>query len=572
MPNRIFLFLVFLSNVLYADLPHEYFIELNLKLSKAINHKNVINEIRKEEFQKFKNTGNEDYLLAFKYASLYFYDLKKNGVQFFITSNEVLKLNNGKYPIITTEANNSIANYLEGFSPEISLKYINEAIANELQYNKKSILIPHLYHFKGKLYFNLKEYNQALYFFRLALSHYKSSDYLYISSMHNNFGLVFAKQKQYKKSIEEFEKSLSYLPKILNITEEVLDFKYLVYSNLGEVYYDLSDRKNTLYNWGKVLDYLKLNPQKVNERSALIFNLYHCYSNQSLFRERDDLIIFLKKVYESNIELNDEFKKVFASILLDYSFKMGNVSDAEFYAQKLNDLNEKNAHLKKEQFAEISNLLNKNIIENVNQKFDYQVERQNRKIFWMSFIFFLIIVIFVATYILLYNKRKKDKQLFVSKNLISEQQKKLMEQDLLIKNEKIKNLHLNLNLKQETEKVFLDKIKKVRKSDAENAEQVLRELYFDMNNLIGIDKKSIGFSDESSAENKQFIKLLSDKYPFLNEQELQFCVYFRLDLSAKEISVLEKITDGSVRVYKSKIKSKLGLKKDESLIEFLKSI
>lgn len=572
MPHRIFLFLVFFANVLHANLPQEYFIELKLKLSKAFNQKNIINKIREEEFQKFKNSGNEDYLLAYKYATLYFYDLKKDGVQFFITSNEVLKLNNARYPIITTEANNSIANYLEGFSPEISLKYINEAISNELRYNEKSDLIPHLYHFKGKLYFNLKNYDQALHFFQLALNHYKSTDYLYISSMHNNFGLVFAEQKNYKKSIAEFEKALSYLSKLNMDTDEELDFKYLIFSNLGEVYHDLSDNKNALYNWEKVLHYLILNPRKVNERPSLIFNLYNCYSNQSLLQKRDDLILFLKKVNGSKIELNDEFNKVYASILLDYSFKKANIKDAEFYSQRLNELNEKNANWKKEQFAKISNLLNKNIIENVNQKFDYQVERQNRKIFWMSLTFFLIVVIFVTTYILLYNKRKKDKQLYISKNLISDQQKRLMEQDLLIKNEKIKNLHLNLNLKQETEKVFLDKIKKVRKSDAENVEQVLRELYFDMNNLIGIDKKSIGFSEESSTENKQFITLLSEKYPFLNEQELQFCVYFRLDLSAKEISVLEKITDGSVRVYKSKIKSKLGLKKDESLVEFLKSI
>ena len=93
-----------------------------------------------------------------------------------------------------------------------------------------------------------------------------------------------------------------------------------------------------------------------------------------------------------------------------------------------------------------------------------------------------------------------------------------------------------------------------------------------MNNLINIDKRNIDFTDENTKENKNFVKKLSEEYPQLSIQELQLCVYFRLNLNAKEISMLEKISDGTVRVYKSKIKAKMGLEKDTNLEDILKQI
>lgn len=54
----------------------------------------------------------------------------------------------------------------------------------------------------------------------------------------------------------------------------------------------------------------------------------------------------------------------------------------------------------------------------------------------------------------------------------------------------MRNLHLNLNIKQETAKAFLEKIKKARKSNINNPENILKELYFDLNNFINIDKKT----------------------------------------------------------------------------------
>ncbi|KXH85890.1 helix-turn-helix transcriptional regulator [Chryseobacterium kwangjuense] len=59
------------------------------------------------------------------------------------------------------------------------------------------------------------------------------------------------------------------------------------------------------------------------------------------------------------------------------------------------------------------------------------------------------------------------------------------------------------------------------------------------------------------------------KFPFLTTQEKKFCVYYKLNLSSKEISLLEGVTEGTVRVYKTRIKNKMGI--DNDLFTFLNS-
>ena len=50
------------------------------------------------------------------------------------------------------------------------------------------------------------------------------------------------------------------------------------------------------------------------------------------------------------------------------------------------------------------------------------------------------------------------------------------------------------------------------------------------------------------------------------------CNYFRLNMPSKEIASIEGITDGTVRVYKNKIKNKIGLSQLDSLNEYLVNI
>jgi len=226
----------------------------------------------------------------------------------------------------------------------------------------------------------------------------------------------------------------------------------------------------------------------------------------------------------------------------------------------------------REIMGDLNEILNSTIINSINQKYDYKIHSQKVRTLWIILISIVIISFLIYFVISTVKKRKIENEINSQQKIISEQNELILQQNVKIQDEKIKNLHLNLNLKQETAKAFLEKIKKARKSNINDPENILKELYFDLNNLVHIDKKNDNYIEESTSENQNFVKKLSEKYPQLSNQELQLCVYFRLNLSAKEISMLEKISDGTVRVYKSKIKAKMGLEKDTNLEDTLKQI
>lgn len=117
----------------------------------------------------------------------------------------------------------------------------------------------------------------------------------------------------------------------------------------------------------------------------------------------------------------------------------------------------------------------------------------------------------------------------------------------------------------------MENLRKIKKAKDIDTEQMLRDLMFKLNNLMQIDKRNNDLINESSTENRLFLEKLAAKYPDLTKKELGLCTYFRMKLSSKEISSLEDTTTGTVRVYKTKIKNKLGLGREEDLTAFLNS-
>jgi len=69
-----------------------------------------------------------------------------------------------------------------------------------------------------------------------------------------------------------------------------------------------------------------------------------------------------------------------------------------------------------------------------------------------------------------------------------------------------------------------------------------------------------------------FTHQLKKYHPQLSDQEIALCNHFRMNKASKEIAQIEGITDGTVRVYKNKIKNKIGLSQMDSLNVYLMNI
>lgn len=388
--------------------------------------------------------------------------------------------------------------------------------------------------------------------------------------MYNNFGLVYIKKDESNNAIQEFKKALEILTKKKNMTHQEHLFFLHISENLAEAYIKNGNRNEAQALLENLFNQNKNRENLVRDLVIICKDLYGVYKSDQNTGKMNVIIDYLKNSEKKSPDFDTRL--LISETLTDYYFNLKNYNEAKVYHFKTLQIKDEMIADNKEMMGYLNEALNKTIIKNINQKYDNEIHSQKVQRSWIILIGIIIISFLTYFFISTFKKRKIEKEMNAQQKTISDQKELILQQNLKLQEEKIRNLHLNLNIKQETAKAFLEKIKKARKSNLNNPESILKELYFDLNNLINIDKRNIDFTEQNSVENQNFIKKLSEQYPILSEQELQLCVYFRLNLSAKEISMLEKITDGSVRVYKSKIKSKMNIPKEKSIEESLQNI
>lgn len=548
----------------------EYLRQLKKKIEFNINHNKPLKNISDAEEEKFTNTKDSIYYVSHKYALIFFlgHD-EKNKIKHFIALTDLLRANRNRFSIVTTDVYFAMATQLENYSQDMSFDYINKSIENE-EKTVKSRSLPHLYHFKGRLYYNIGNYDKSLEYFKKALLLYLPEEYLYISSMHNNFGLVYEEQKKTDKAIQEYKIARNILLEKKQLTEEDSSFLLKVTANLAKIYI-----ANKMTTEGKVLFENLFNQNKnIPERANNVVNisteLYQIYKRDNDKVKISLLIDFLKNAEKQNLDLSTKISIL--EILTDYYFENKQYDEAKSYHLKTIHFKDLMIAENNKIMNELGDSLNKTIIKNTNQQYDYKIKSQKTQTLWIVLFSIIIISTLVYFFTNTIKKRKREREISSQQKTISEQNELHLQQNMKLQEEKIRNLHLNLNIKQKTAKAFLEKIKKARKTRSDNSEEILKDLYFELNNLINIDKKNIDFTEQNSVENQNFVKKISLLYPNLSQLEIQLCVYFRLNLSAKEISMLEKISDGTVRVYKSKIKSKMGIGKQKNIEEVLNTI
>lgn len=544
---------------------NEYLHSIDKELSPLKGNNKQVEKLYKRELQKYHNTGKEIFLISSKYVELALYGDPSLRLKQIPMVYDLLKLNKDRYDYLTIALNYNLASHFEKSSPEWSMKCIDEAINTDEKTEKKYFL-PHLYHFKGRILYNEEKYDDALIFFGKALRIYNlRNEILFVASMHNNFGMCYDKMNNIDRAIKETYTAIRILE-----TKDARKKQQQIFLNYmkGILAQYLLKKKNyktaeQLLRTVRTFSFENENYRMALSSSQDLIGIYNTINEKNKTGKIVDSLFIIEPYLHhpsDKILLNELAQEYYAEIN-DYK-NFGKIS------KKLVSLNkERNELIKKE--LKINFEIADNYIIKIANKQNKDQQRKNQLILISVVLLLFIFVIIIIN--LIQQKNKKEKILTQSK-IISENQQKILEQNIELQQQKIRNLHLNLNLKTETEKAFLDNLKKIKRSKNIDTEEVLKDLQFKINNLILIDKKNNNIINESSLENKLFMEKLSAKFPILTNQELKLCVYFKLRLSAKEISLLENLTVGSIRVYKAKIKSKMELGKDIDLDLYLNDI
>lgn len=560
--------LLFTLNSCGSEDKNLYFKAINNEITKIQRDHRKIETIYNRELGKYKRTHDEKYLVSSKYAEYFLFPdnkLKKISLIY-----ELLKINDNKYDYITIACNFFLAFELERTSQKLSLQFLNDAIKID-ERNKETHFLAQLYHLKARLYFTHKNYTLAKFYFNKALHTFDKKDKLHIAAMYSSFGVCDQRTGNFDSAIQHTEYGIKILQSKPNLNNEELFILYKMKGNLG-VYYFLYKKNyliaEKLLNQEVPFYEDKKESDKINSRNLKALLEIYLITHQ-VAKEKE----VVGRLLNILPQLKTSESKIYTlEALYKYYLRTHDFENIKLYSQKLIDLNNDYREENAKEMDNTLDILNIYTIKNINQKYTEKIASQRRRNILLTLVIVILIIVFIKIVLTIRNKTKKEKKALEKEKLLLEDDKKDLEDGINKQEGKIKNLYMNLSLKIETEKAFLENLKKIKRSKNIDPEETVKDLYFKTNNLLQIDKKNESLVSESSIENKLFMKRLSEKHPHLTDYELRLCVYFRLNLSSKEISLLTNITPGSVRVYKSKIKSKIELEKEEELTAFLNSI
>ena len=445
-----------------------------------------------------------------------------------------------------------VAVFLENSALDISINYLKKSTALNEKYGYEHQKM-FAYHVMGRLYLKKTNYSKALMYFDKTLQiARKNKDALNMASMYNNMSMVYDQQRKYSRAIALAKKSMNLLSK-----PEDEFFLNVVRTNLGDYYFKMKQFKNAAFYYRLTLQYYSENPSEKRELSSALPNLYEIYKDDP--KQREELLENVKKLLDA--DKTSPFNITLLKIMLTHAFKKGNAKEAENVATKLNDYSLSYKRFLNSRHSETSNLLAKYISEEFAK--EQKIQKQNNLIFYLSFGTVFLFVLGGFLYFYRIRGLERNEALL---------QKEYLEKEKEWIQDRMKFVKLNLELKTKTEQELLNRLKSLRKKPNNDSQEVVKELYLNISNLLQIDKRNDFEVLKESQVGADFMEKIKNVCPNLTTQELKICGYMRLSLTSKELASFIGSTPGAVRVAKSKIKQKLELPNNVKLDDYLKNL
>lgn len=202
-----------------------------------------------------------------------------------------------------------------------------------------------------------------------------------------------------------------------------------------------------------------------------------------------------------------------------------------------------------------------------------------RRLFWMSGIFFLLLVGFLIFLLVSFRKRQKRKEavLELKKDLLQEKERthalqirmdeQMMENKKLELNGLLSSIDSNSSMTQEV----ITRLEMIKSTKGDMKEDISLLLQFVRsqsreNDIDELLKRNV---DVLGARMKERI---IERFPNLTPSELQLVILIKLGLTTKEMAQLKNVEPSSIRIFKHRVKSKLNIPKEMDLKRFLEEI
>lgn len=201
----------------------------------------------------------------------------------------------------------------------------------------------------------------------------------------------------------------------------------------------------------------------------------------------------------------------------------------------------------------------------------------------LAIIFYIILTVVLArvihkTYKNYYQKQKEklieeNNLLLEIKELENEQEimrvrNEQLSQDVDMKSRELAVSTMSLNSKNELLAFIKEDLKKTNSDESRSVKSVISTIN---KNITGNDSWSV-FKEAFENTDKDFLKKIKLAHPSLTPNDLRLCAYLRLNLSSKEVAPLLNISVRSVEIKRYRLRKKMDLSHDQSLVEYILSV
>ncbi len=207
---------------------------------------------------------------------------------------------------------------------------------------------------------------------------------------------------------------------------------------------------------------------------------------------------------------------------------------------------------------------------------------------WYGSNVFLLICLMIG-FVLIYFVHKRYQKYYQDKH-----QKIIAENNLLLELKELENQKEIMKIKNEQLTKDVDQINKELAASTMTLlkkDELLRIIKEDLKNttdaqstkkiksVINVINRSVKddsqwnvFKDAFDKADNDFIKKIKEAHPSLTPNDLRLCAYLRLNLSSKEIAPLLNISVRSVEIKRYRLRKKMDLEHEKSLVDYILSI
>ena len=172
-------------------------------------------------------------------------------------------------------------------------------------------------------------------------------------------------------------------------------------------------------------------------------------------------------------------------------------------------------------------------------------------------------------------RREAEKEAIKKDYEIASLKSNQLEQDIKHKSSELSNTTMNVIRKNEMLLDISNRLKKIYE-DAEGDGLLNQQMKKEMDRIKKLIDENISHDDDWKKFNQNFdivyadfTKHLTEKHPNLTISEKRLCCYLKMGLSSKEIAPIFNISPKSVEMNRYRLRKKMGLEREDNLVEYL---